>query len=560
MKTFKLIGMTLLMAIFAVNFTACSDDDPVPEKPEVPEVPDKPNVPENPTPVVTLPDGATDFFKKGMNFETKGGEQSLVFETNVDWTISVAETRGNTSWCTVSPTSGKAGKNTVKVSATANDSFDNRSVVLTLQTGDLKSNVTVTQKQKDALTLTADKFEVGNEGGSIEVEVKANVQFEVEIAENAKDWITPTSKSRGLTASVVTFDVAAYNDTKARQGDIIIKSGKLSETIHVFQAGKEKSILLSKNNYSVSPNGETIEVTVKSNFEYGVQMPAVDWIVETKDARAMSSHTLYFNIKPNKSDKSRSAEIIFFDKDSDLKTVLTVNQGGKPATNKKLVAYRLDYLDGDFQSITFEYDAKGRLITSETLYKGALHSKIYKYTWYEDKIVAEYLNTNTKATYFLKDGVIVSTQHTGLDEVKSRTMTYNPDLTLRQCDIYLDHTSTIYTFMYEWKDGKMVTNKDLQYDETYHYTYGDQTCTGFLPYFINTFITAESDNLLLAHPELVGLSTSALPTGWNAPEVGKGTFSYTFDNEGYIKSFEEEYDIDDGGLYHGKERYTLTWE
>ena len=322
MKITNLIGTAILLAMFAVNFTACSDDDPVPpEKPEVPEVPEKPVTPE-----IAVPDGAVDVFQKGLSFDVNAGEKEFSFSTNVDWSIAVAETRGNTDWCSVSPASGKAGKHTVKVKASANDSFDDRRVSLTVKAGDLKKSVAVSQKQKDALTLTSDKFEVGTEGGTIEVEVKANVDFEVEIAADAKGWISEAKKSRGLTASKLAFDIAASNEMKARQGDIVIKSGKLSETIHVFQAGNEKTLLLSKSEATVSHKGETVEVTVKSNFDYAVKMPAVDWVTEAKGTRAMSSHTLYFDVKPNHTGDGRTAEIVFFDKDSDISSTLVINQ------------------------------------------------------------------------------------------------------------------------------------------------------------------------------------------------------------------------------------------
>ena len=49
------------------------------------------------------------------------------------------------------------------------------------------------------------------------------------------------------------------------------------ETVHVYQTGGG-TILLTKNEYPVSDKGETIAVELKSNCEFEVKMPNVDWI------------------------------------------------------------------------------------------------------------------------------------------------------------------------------------------------------------------------------------------------------------------------------------------
>ncbi len=50
-----------------------------------------------------------------------------------------------------------------------------------------------------------------------------------------------------------------------KTGEIIIKSGEFSETVHVYQSG-EGVLLLTKSEYSVSDKGETIAVDLKSSY------------------------------------------------------------------------------------------------------------------------------------------------------------------------------------------------------------------------------------------------------------------------------------------------------
>ena len=252
----------------------------------------------------------------GLSFGVASGEQIVSFSANTNWTLSVASTTSGATWCKASATSGSKGNATVKFTIDENTSYDDRSVSVTIKAGTASKTFTITQKGADALLVTTNKYEVAQEGGKIEVEVKANINYELAISETAKDWITE-SKSRALTTHKHTFEIALNEESEKREGEITFKSGDKVETVKVYQAGGA-IILLSQNEFTVSDAGETISVDIKSNVEYGVQMPDVDWIADEVSSRGMSSHTLKYVILPNEGYDSRSAEIIFFDKNSDL--------------------------------------------------------------------------------------------------------------------------------------------------------------------------------------------------------------------------------------------------
>ena len=265
----------------------------------------------------------------GLSFGVASGEQIVSFSANTNWTLSVASTTSGATWCKASATSGSKGNATVKFTIDENTSYDDRSVSVTIKAGTASKTFTITQKGADALLVTTNKYEVAQEGGKIEVEVKANINYELAISETAKDWITE-SKSRALTTHKHTFEIALNEESEKREGEITFKSGDKVETVKVYQAGSA-IILLSQNEFTVSDAGETISVDVKSNIEYGVQMPDVDWITDEASSRGMSSHTLKYAILPNEDYDNRSAEIIFYDKKSDLKETLKVVQAQKDA-------------------------------------------------------------------------------------------------------------------------------------------------------------------------------------------------------------------------------------
>ena len=256
---------------------------------------------------------------------TEGGSATVSFTTTAAWSASVTATRA-AGWCTVSPTNGAAGAVTLTVSTQPNDTYDERNATVTLTAGTARKTFTVKQKQKDGLTVTSNKIEVKAEGGEVTVEVKANVQFTYEIAESAKSWLTAAT-TRGLTPTKLTFKVAENETLSKREGQIVIKSGSLSETVTVYQEGAKPSIVLTQNEYTVGSGGETIQIELKSNVEYEMQLGA-DWLSEAQ-TRALSSHTHYIVVSPNESYDVRTAEITFTNKANGLEEKVKVTQQQK---------------------------------------------------------------------------------------------------------------------------------------------------------------------------------------------------------------------------------------
>ena len=279
-----------------------------------------------------------------------GETATVTFTSSDSWTIDVTEGRA-VSWCSVTPTSGSKGTNTLTVKTTANDTYDERNAKVTIKAGTTTQSFVVTQKQKDGLTVTSNKVEVGAEGGDIAIEVKANVKYEYEIEKAAQSWIA--GGSRALTASTIKLKVAENENTSKREGKITIRSGELSETVTVYQEGSKPTLVLTQNEYTVASEGETIKVELKSNVNYDIQLPSVDWIKESS-SRAMSVATHYFEVASNEGYDARSAEILFVNKENGLSEKVTINQMQKDAIIVAKNEYTVDAAGGELK---FEVNA-----------------------------------------------------------------------------------------------------------------------------------------------------------------------------------------------------------
>ncbi len=286
---------------------------------------------EKPTPTqasvsITSPD-------KNPTIAQEGGEISVKFTTNSEWTAEIVCSATQTdSWARVSPAKGAAGNNSITVSIEPNEYYDERNATLTIKAGNASGKLTISQKQKDALTVSSNKIEIGAEGGESIIEIMANVDYEYAIDADSESWLSVTT-TKALQSSDIILQIAANEDFQKREGSVTIFSGNLQETVNIYQDAREKeeaSLILSQNEYSVGSSGETIKVELKSNVDYTVQLPDCDWIDEAK-TRATSGHTHYFDIAANETHDSRSASIYFINEENGIQESVNITQAQKDA-------------------------------------------------------------------------------------------------------------------------------------------------------------------------------------------------------------------------------------
>ena len=319
-----------LLLLSMTFVAACSDGGEDVVEPDPKPTPSKP--------AITLDVSSSDF-------TTDGGSNTISFTTAAPWTAEVLNSRAD-AWCSVSPTDGPAGDAEITVTTTANDTPDNRSASIVIKAGTTEKTITVSQKQKDALTVTSDKFEVSAEGGEVTIEVKANIDFEYTISEKAKAWIA-SADSRALKTTTLVFDVSANEDTEKREGSITITSGSFKETVTVYQEGTVPVITLTQNEFVVPSAGDVIAVEVKSNVDVEVELPAeTDWLSEDK-SRAMSTNTYYFTIAESQEYDQRTAEIKFTNKANNLSETVKVVQVQKDAIVVAKDSYTVDNNGGE---------------------------------------------------------------------------------------------------------------------------------------------------------------------------------------------------------------------
>lgn len=301
----------LWLAVLGITM-ACSKTEN--EKPE----------PESPEVIISVPD---------ISLSDTGLEsKSFTITSGMPWNITLSDTKAVPSWFTVAPMSGGAGNVTVNIAVKEqNNAYDDRSAYIKIGAGNTVKVLTVTQKKKDALILTRDQVEVSPSGETIQVELKTNVDYSIEIPSGSSGWIFRESKAatKGLENKTEYFSVREGDTENPREGMIVFRSGDLKDTVRIYQARRD-ILILSHREYNISKAAAQIEVSVRSNIEYDVTIPAgaAAWVREGR-TKAERVDRYVFEVSENQTHDPRSAKILFKDRNSSLSDTLTICQASK---------------------------------------------------------------------------------------------------------------------------------------------------------------------------------------------------------------------------------------
>lgn len=185
------------------------------------------------------------------NFELSadGGSASISFTSSRDWTAT-----SSSSWLTITPPSGTAsnGPITLSIYCAPNNTYEERSGTVTIKAEDLTQSIMVKQSENLGVVIPIQSFEIPSATMTINVDVKANVQYLVSISSK---WIKQV-ETKGLRVDRLSFSIEENETFTAREGTITIKpqsGGDPVQTVKVKQAGR-----IAVESISVSPSSVSL--------------------------------------------------------------------------------------------------------------------------------------------------------------------------------------------------------------------------------------------------------------------------------------------------------------
>lgn len=257
---------------------------------------------------------------------SQGGSFVLLFYSSLSWEASVSPV--NASWLSISSASGNAGENSIVLATTINASAEPRSADIVLSCGNVFKSVTVRQEglpEEDFFEVSPETLEVPYTGGTVSVDIRTNLEYEIEILD---EWITLLTTEM-VQDGAIEFEVAANPLNESRRGTIrIMAEGHSPVTISVVQeaAPEEEYFEVSPASISVSAAGGDIAVNISTNMDYTVEVTVPEWIAMVSGA-GVKEGELIFRVSENQSTEDRTGIILFSTDESDYE--VTVLQAGK---------------------------------------------------------------------------------------------------------------------------------------------------------------------------------------------------------------------------------------
>ena len=250
----------------------------------------------------------------------KGGEVRVQLRSNVDYEVIMPE---NTDWVEQIQ-SDKADELIFNVKP--NDKTEDRKAEITVKDKNSDLSQTFTIKQiVGSIILEDSYFEVDAKGGSIEVNLSTDIDFEVIIPENI-DWVTRI-ETKSLEKRTFNLNVLPNSQTEEREAEIIVKdvNSDVAQTLTIKQ--KVGQIIAEQTEFEVQFKGETITIPYSSDIECNVIIPesAQSWIsvVETK---SIESYSVQLSIAMNEAKNERTATVSIQDINSPISQGIKITQ------------------------------------------------------------------------------------------------------------------------------------------------------------------------------------------------------------------------------------------
>ena len=227
---------------------------------------------------------------KTLNYTITSSSETVTIETfeQAGWKVEITEQTKLTGTIAITaPNPIRDGKILIILTDAQNNSY--------MKTITLKG-------VGNTITTVQDTYTVNAAGGSLDVAVTANIDYTIQIPQDAKTWLSVQSQGENIR-----FSVAENESYDGRSADITLAGvdGTTSCKVTITQLQKD-AIILSESHYELTYEQQALQVVLQSNTDLLVAIPETDTWITHVSTRAMTERTLNFNIASNDGSQSRT--------------------------------------------------------------------------------------------------------------------------------------------------------------------------------------------------------------------------------------------------------------
>ncbi|MBE6238497.1 MAG: Omp28-related outer membrane protein [Bacteroidales bacterium] len=274
----------------------------------------------DPDPVFNLSDGSAEV-------DAEGGRIQVTVQYNVDYEIMIP-----VDWIREVETKSYDEKvhtfeidaNTETGSRSATISFCGNGTCLPFNVSQAAAEEEPEPEPDPVFGLSKSEAEVGAEGGTVDVTVTANIEYEYTIN---VDWITEVT-TRNTTDRTHVFEVAPNTESESRTATISFCGNETCHPFVITQAAAETDVYLDVDNVNISVAAEgtasPVTVNVTSNLPWNVASDAA-WC-EVSPSSGENDGSFDITVSENVSYDSRMANITVSAVDGSLSRTIAVIQ------------------------------------------------------------------------------------------------------------------------------------------------------------------------------------------------------------------------------------------
>lgn len=206
----------------------------------------------------------------------------------------------------------------------------------------------------------------------------------------------------------------------------------------------------------------------------------------------------------------------------------TNNGGGNAVTNGNRITKVVSASEDWVETRTYSYDNNGRLVEATEIdeHDGGSRTRTYQFVWGDNTILVNYGEESAPRSSYtdsyiitLENGLVQSISD---NDGNSNVLIYNGNKLAEIVD-----RSTVV-----WNGDKVKSISDTGEGWTCTFSY-EKSYKGYSPLFLGALDFSFDAILFEAHPEIIGMQTSQLPTSINI-DGKKTTYEYEFDKDGNI--------------------------
>ncbi len=210
-----------------------------------------------------------------------------------------------------------------------NETFATRSATLVFRSEEwgVEEKVTVTQKAATpTIIIGTGEYQVGPEGGSLDVMLKSNMDLQIGVGPEGCDWIVPV-ETKSLTERTHSFSVSKNHGRSARSGWISFFNNQENSADTVYVSQSFQHILVSNETLHASSRGWSVsfETVGSTPSDYLIE-PVSDWLSLKSEEQLSDRSRFTVDVQESDGITDRTGHVLVYYSGYDVPDTVYVHQ------------------------------------------------------------------------------------------------------------------------------------------------------------------------------------------------------------------------------------------